>query len=87
MEITMQRLIFVAVLCLLATGCASQPSFQEQLAARPIPQTHEQIISECASIRTEIVNQQAIGNASQTMTKRIRGFGTPASNILESFVF
>ena len=68
MKITMKQLIFVAVLCLLATGCASQPSFQEQLAARPIPQTRDQINAECASIRTEIVNQQAIGDAAQTMT-------------------
>lgn len=49
----------IACVCSLL-GCASQPTYLDQLAAKPMPVGEAQVRSECGWIRSEIARMQSI---------------------------
>ncbi len=72
---------FISLTCLLLIGCASsnQPSYQQNVASIPMPQTQSQLDAQCATIRSEISRQQSLSSASATMTNNPMLFQAMAS--------
>jgi hypothetical protein len=58
--------IFIFMVSFLFISCAHQPSYVEQLSARPYPTTQQDIDSECAWIRSEIARMNSLNAMSAT---------------------
>ncbi len=54
------RIVWLIACACSLLGCASQPTYLDQLAAKPMPVGEAQVRSECGWIRSEIARMQSI---------------------------
>lgn len=53
--------VIVVLVVVIAAGCASKPTYLENLAAMPAPSTEAERNASCSTIRSEIARMQNVG--------------------------
>ncbi len=79
----MLRNILLFIAATVVSGCAQQPSYQEQLNKIPMPTNEQEKQRQCASIRSEIARQQSVaqyGASIATTPMMAMAFQTKARN-------
>jgi hypothetical protein len=77
------KLVVVLFLAFAVTGCASPPSYSEQVRSRPLPITSSTVDSECRWIRSEIARMESLRHATATSDFHLMFAAQTRQNIAE----